>query len=297
MNSHDTKQRLLHRDRSARAITTDGCFRAAAIINTQTVTDAQRRHATDPVASFLLGRALSAASLLATFLKGEERVSIELMGNGLFKKVFAEALQVGEVRGYVEANAHPEREKEPLGIGLLRVTRVLYGKFEPISGVVALQKANVSSDLSYYLTQSEQIPSAVRLDVNIDSTGIIQQSAGVMVQAMPGATEDEILKVQESLAALGSVADAAASGLTVEDILRKVMPGEIEIINKTPIDFFCRCSLERYKSILLTLGLEEIQSMYDAKQRELVCHYCNTAYTVSDADFEELLSQLRAQKN
>ena len=297
MISHDTKQRLLHRDRSARAITTDGCFRAAAIINTQTVTDAQRRHATDPVASLLLGRALSAASLLATFLKGEERVSIELMGNGLFKKVFAEALQVGEVRGYVEANAHPEREEEPLGIGLLRVTRVLYGKFEPISGVVALQKANVSSDLSYYLTQSEQIPSAVRLDVNIDSTGIIQQSAGVMVQAMPGAMEDEILKVQESLAALGSVADAAASGLTVEDILRKVMPGEIEIINKTPIDFFCRCSLERYKSILLTLGLEEIQSMYDAKQRELVCHYCNTAYTVGDADFEELLSQLRAQKN
>ncbi len=297
MSTSETKQRLLNRDRSARAMTTDGNFRAAAIINTQTVHEAQRRHSTDPVASLLLGRALSAASLLATFLKGEERVSIELMGNGVFKKVFAEALQVGEVRGYVELNAHPEVDNDALGIGLLRVTRVLYGKFEPISGVVALQKSNVSSDLAYYLTQSEQIPSAVRLDVDIDATGAVRHSAGVIVQAMPGAPEESVLKVQETLLAMGSVAEAAAAGLHVEDILRQVMPGEIEIINKTPIDFFCRCSLERYKSILLTLGLEEIQSMYDAMQNELVCHYCNTAYTITDADFEELLSQLRAQKN
>ncbi|MFM7773367.1 MAG: Hsp33 family molecular chaperone HslO [Candidatus Kapaibacterium sp.] len=297
MSSSETAQRLRNRDRSARAITTDGNFRAAAIINTQSVAEAQRRHATEPVASLLLGRALSAASLLATFLKGEERVSLELMGNGVYRKVFAEALQVGEVRGYVEPNAHPEQADDAIGIGLLRVTRVLYGKFEPVSGVVALQTSNVSGDLAYYLTQSEQIPSAVRLDVDIDETGAIRHSAGIMVQAMPGVPEEAVLKVQEALAAMGSVTDLAAAGLQVEDILRRVMPGEIEIINKTPIDFFCRCSLERYKSILLTLGLSEIQGMADAKQNELVCHYCNTKYTISDADFEDLLSQLRAQKN
>lgn len=297
MNTNDVKKRLLNRDRSARAITTDGNFRAAAIINTNAVREAQKRHGTDPAASLLLGRALSAASLLASFLKGEERVSIELMGNGVFKKIFAEAMQVGEVRGYAEINATPERPDEPLGIGLLRVTRVLYGKFEPISGVVALQRANVSSDLAYYLTQSEQIPSAVLLDVDVDESGLVRQSAGVIVQAMPGAPEDLIEQVQNTLATMGSVAHFASSGNQVEDILRRIMPSEIEIINKTPIDFFCRCSLERYKSILLTLGLNEIQSMKDANQNELVCHYCNKTFALSEKDFDELLADLRAQKN
>ena len=297
MTSDESKKHLLHRDRSARAITTDGAFRAAAIINTQSAREGVRRHNTDPLSSLLLSRSLAAASLLASFLKGEERVSIELMGNGVFKKIFAEAMQLGEVRGYVEVNPHPERNDEALGVGLLRVTRVLYGKFEPVSGVVALQKANVSSDLAYYLTQSEQIPSAVRLDVDMDENGSIRHSAGLIVQAMPGASETAIEMVHNNVLNLGSVALAAADGNSVDDILRRVMPGEIEIINRTPIDFFCRCSLDRYKSILLTLGAEEIRGMQEAGQNELVCHYCNKRYIISDQDFTELLEQLQARNN
>lgn len=297
MDTNDLKKKFLHRDRSARAITTDGSFRAAAIVNTNTAREAKRRHNTDPLATLLLSRSLAAASLLASFLKGEERIVLELMGNGLYKRIFAEALQVGEVRGYIDTNSSPENTDTPMGIGLLRITRVLYGKFEPVSGVVALQKANVTADLAYYLTQSEQIPSAVRLDVDMTEDGEVLHSAGIIIQAMPDASEAEIEKVHANILRIGSVAELAKQGYNPDEILRQYMPSECEIINNTPVDFFCRCSLDRFKSILLTLGMQEVKGMRDAGQRELVCQYCNNRYELSDADFEGLISQLQANQN
>ncbi len=297
MDTNELKKMYMQRDRSARAITTDGKFRAAAIINTNTAREAMRRHQLDALSGLLLSRTLAAASLMASFLKGEERIIIELMGNGVVKKIFAEALQLGEVRGYVEHNSTPENTDTPLGIGLLRVTRVLYGKFEPVSGVVALQKANVTTDLASYLTQSEQIPSAVRLDVDMSESGEVFHSAGIIIQAMPDAGEAEIMKVQNSIIELGSLAELAAKGYQPDEILRQIMPSETEIINKTPVDFFCRCSLDRFKSILLTLGLGELQAMRSEGQRELVCQYCNNHYQLSDEDFDGLIEQLQAQRN
>ncbi len=297
MDTNELKQKFLHRDRSARAITTDGTFRAAAIVNTNAAREAQRRHHLDPLSTLLLSRSLAAASLLASFLKGEERIVLELMGNGLYKRIFAEALQVGEVRGYVDKNDNPENTDSALGVGLLRVTRILYGKFEPVSGVVALQNGNVSADLAYYLTQSEQIPSAVRLDVDMTEDGEILHSAGIIVQAMPDASEHNIQVVHDNMLSIGSVAELAKNGYHPDEILRQFMPSECEIINNTPVDFFCRCSLDRFKSILLTLGMKEVRGMRDAGQRELVCQYCNNHYELSNADFDELLSQLQANQN
>ncbi len=297
MNTNELKKKFLQRDRSARALTNDGKFRAAAVINTNTAKEAQRRHTIDPLSTLLLSRSLAAASLLASFLKGEERVVVEFMGNGIYKRIFAEALQVGEVRGYVDKNQHPENTETAFGVGLLRVTKVLYGKFEPVSGVVALQKGNVSNDIAYYLTQSEQIPSAVRLDVDMTEDGAIRHSAGIIVQAMPDATESEIMEVHDSMLRIGSVAELAADGYHPDEILRQFLPTDCQIVNTTPVDFFCRCSLDRFKAILLTLGLQEVQGMRDEGQRELVCQYCNNHYQLSNKDFDDLITQLKASQN
>lgn len=297
MQESELKKMYQHRDRVARSITTDGKFRAAAIINTNAAREAKRRHNLDPVGAILLSRTLAAASLLACFLKGEERIVVEAMGNGAYKKIFAEALQVGEVRGYAEQNPQADMPDEALGIGLMRVSKILYGKFEPVSGVVDLQRSNITTDLAYYLTQSEQIPSAVRLDVKMNEADEIVTSAGLIVQAMPGAGEKEIMEVQNSIIELGSVAELAASGYTADEILHQVLPYDVEILNNTPVDFFCRCSLDRFKAILVTLGINEVQGMKNTGQNELICQYCNNHYYLSDDDFNALITQLKAKEN
>jgi molecular chaperone Hsp33 len=303
MNSA-AKRAYIERDRVVKAITADGRFRLAAIKNTKAVQTAQHNHQLGYLATLLLGRAMSATSLLASFLNGEERVIIELMGNGPAERVYAESLELGEVRGFVgnpqcalDFTNPATRLEDALGVGIMRVSRILYGNYEPVVGMVELAAGDISTDLAYYLHQSEQIPSAVMLDVQFDDDGSVLQSGGLLVQAMPGAREDAIEAMVNNLRNLEQLPELYSDKFTPEEILKLVAQQDLAELANTRIDFFCRCSLDRFKASLATLGTQEIRSMRSENQRELVCHYCGTRYHLSDADFEELITGLQAKEN
>lgn len=294
----DVKKMWQDRDRVVRAITQDGFFRATAIKSTNLVRTAQEMHGLEPLRAIILGRALTGAALLASFLKGEERVVVHLDGNGPISSVYAEALQLGEVRGYANLNATPDPEAtSALGEGIVKVSKMLYEKFEPVTGIVEMRRGDVTTDLSHYLTQSEQIPSAFIIDVAFDEHDTVRQAAGLLVQAMPGARPEDIFKVYDLVDYLGSLSEFIDGGFTPEEILRQVLPGEIDITSQTPVDFFCRCSMDRFKGMLMTLGLDEVNAMQEERQNELVCQYCSKRYHLTDADFEELRSKLLITRN
>ncbi len=293
----ELKQKFRTRDRVVHAMTADGTIRAATVVTTETAQTAQRRHELEAVGAVLLARALSAASMMASFLKGEERVIVEAKGSGFIRTVYAEALQVGEVRGYVEYNAKANGSMSPLGAGILQVRKVLYNKAEPITGIVELSTGNITTDLAHYFWQSEQIPTGVRLDVTLDDAECIGCSAGIIVQALPGASPEVVRSIYDFLRQIGSLCELVKSGYTAEEITRQTLPGDVVIFNTTPVDFFCRCSKERFKEMLLSLGEDEIVHMRADGHNELVCQYCGERYYLSDEDFEELLSLLRAPNN
>lgn len=292
------------RDRVVKALTENGRFRMAVVRNTNAAREAQKRHKLSPLAAVFLGKTMAGASLLSSFLTSEERIIIEINGSGVLGKVFAEALQLGEVRGYV---ANPQASlnfgspattlSDACGIGLFKVARILYGNYAPVEGVVELIEGDISTDLAYYLLQSEQIPSAVVLDVSVNEEGQIEQSGGIIVQALPGASEQQIRALYDSLQDLDRLPELFFNGYSVEEVLQMSAVEPLIEISETPIDFFCRCSLERFKSTLITLGMDEIREMQAQEQRELVCRYCNNHYYLQDADFQELLAKLQAKNN
>jgi molecular chaperone Hsp33 len=299
-----TKKLYTQRDRVVKVITEDGFFRLAAVRNTKCAQTAQEKHNLSPLAAVLLGRAMAGASLLSSFLKNEERVMLDFSGNGPAGKVFAEALEVGEVRGYVQNPqcvldfAAPNvKLSDGLGIGLLRVSKILYNQFEPMVGVVELHASDITTDLAYYLTQSEQIPTAVLLDVSIDAEGKVEQSGGLMVQAMPGASDSAITEMHESLVKVQHLTEMLGGGYTPQEMLKIVSTQALKEIDDTAVDFFCRCSIDRFKAALPALGAEEIKEMQEQEQRELVCRYCNKHYYLSDQDFADILGVLQAKNN
>lgn len=286
------------RDRVTRAMTRSGLFRAAVVHNSVSAKTAQERHKLDPMRALVLGRALSGATLMASFLNGEERVVVTAEGDGLVKNIYAEALQVGEVRGYATLNQEPATDRRSaLGEGLLKVQRVLYGKREPVTGIVELRRGDITSDLGHYLTQSEQIPSAFVLDVSFDKDDLIKQSVGLLVQAMPGARPEDIFLVYDTVDYLERLTEFADKGYSPEDVLRQVLPGEIDVLSTSPVDFFCRCSLDRFKSVLSTLGYDELDAMQKAGHNELVCQYCNEHYYLNNGDFAEMKETVLAKRN
>jgi molecular chaperone Hsp33 len=300
----ELKQRFRQRDRVIRVLTLDGAFRGVAIKNTVVAQTAQQRHGLEPTGARLLAQALGSASLLASFLKGEERIVVEADGDGPVRLVAAEALQVGEVRGYVRyaepgndgvaLAAHPF----PLGTrGLFRVVRILYNHVEPIVSVVELQPGDVVANLEYYFERSEQIPTVVRFDVSFTPDGIIAASAGLLVQRMPGAVQHDIEAVERRLEELPPLTELLAAGVMPEEILQRVLPTPFTVLNNTPVDFFCRCSLERFKELLATLTYEEVVEMQRLGQNELVCQYCGERYRLQERDFVEVLQRIRARAN
>lgn len=300
--NEELKKIFQQRDRSVRVLSKDGFFRAVCVKSSNTSLTAQRNHKLDKVSAFFLSRMMSSSLMIASFLKGEERVVIEVDGSNVFRKLFAESMQLGEVRGYVELNGTEEKYhindiSQIIGPGSLRITKILYHKAEPIQGIVPLVKGDIAEDLAYYFVQSEQIPTAVVLDVEFDDLGEIKHSGGLMVQAMPGFHIHQLQAVLDKLETITPLSDYFTEGLNPKQIMKEVLPFEFDVINSTQVDFFCRCSKDLFLSKLLTLGAEEIKSMKQSGHNELVCKYCNKHYYIEDTDFDKLIEESLAKTN
>ena len=163
------------KDYLVRGIGEEGQFRVFAATTTDLVEEARRRHDTWPVASAALGRALTAGLLLGANLKGDDLLTLRILGDGPVGAILVTANASGEVRGYLQ-EPHvdlPCREdgKLPVGSavgkGFLYITRDL-GLKEPFTGSVELVSGEIGEDVAQYLLTSEQTPSAVALGVLVE---------------------------------------------------------------------------------------------------------------------------------
>lgn len=302
----DLKKKFEQRDRVIRIVSKNAAFRAVAIRNTLCVQTAQKTHNLEHIPAFLLARAITAASMISAFLKGEERVILEINSKGIINRVYAEAMQVGECRGFINFSPNYFNSEftekitkigDILGLGTLKVSRILYNKTEPIVGIVPLINGDISSDIAYYFAQSEQINSAVILDVDFDDDGKIINSGGILVQAMPGAVQEELDNVVSALSNINSFCAELNAEKSLEDILNRILPFEFDIVKNKQVDFFCRCNIQNFIARLMLIGIDEIEDMQKQGQNELVCQYCNKHYYLRDVDFKNIIGQLKAQQN
>lgn len=101
------KKEFEFKDRLIKGISKDGHFKISVVKTTELVKEARERHALSLLNTVILGRALTATMLMASELKGEERIRLRMEGNGPIGSLVAEANSLGEVRGYV---ANPSAE-------------------------------------------------------------------------------------------------------------------------------------------------------------------------------------------
>lgn len=282
-------------DRAIRVISEDGFFRAVAVKNSLTAKTSQISH--DYKSSDLAqahAQVMAAASLLSAFLKGEERMIIDITSDGKMEKLYAEAMPIGETRGFARIN---EAFNGKYFNSLMKVTRVLYGESEPITGIVEIHRDSIQENIEEYLTMSEQIPSMVLLDSCVDADGIIEQSGGLIVQAMPGASSADIEQVRNSLSKAKPITEYLKAGMRPDQLLKEILPFNFETVKSTRIDFFCRCNKDQFTSKLMTLGLDEIKAMKNDGHNELVCQFCNKHYILDDTDFDKIIIELQAKHN
>ncbi len=293
-------------DRMIRCISSDGSVMAAAVDSTDTVCTAQSIHKTSAVASAALGRLLTASSLMGAMLKKEgASVTLKVKGGGPLGLLVAISDSRGNCRGFVE---HPETELPLKADGKLDVGRAVgssgllcvirdFGEGEPYTGQVRLVSGEIGEDVTAYFAESEQIPTACALGVLADKRDhLVMLSGGLLIQVLPGASEDAVSRLEKNVAALEPVTTMLAKGLSIEDMCRRALDGsDMEILDEFRVGYACPCSKERVERALATLKPEEIRSLADSEtgKMEAKCHYCGRVYEFTEQELKALANSLQ----
>ena len=286
-----------------RAMTTDGWVKAVAINSKNIVERARQIHNTTPTATAALGRTLSACAMLGNMQKVENgSVTLQIKGGGPLGTVLAVSDAQGNVRGYVQ-NPHItllEKYAGKLDVGaavgtdgLLTVIRDLQMK-EPYVGSVELVSGEIGDDVTAYLVQSEQCPSACGLGVLVEVDHSVRAAGGFILQLLPGAPDSIIDKLEAGIAAAGSVTAMLDAGLSLQEMLSKVTGGmELEFFEPTPVEYRCYCTRDRVEAALISLGRDELTKIADeGKDTKIECQFCDTEYRFSPDDVRKLLAGL-----
>ena len=145
-------------DQLVRALLDPPRVRVVAALTTDTVREAARRHGTVGAATVALGRALTSGVLLATLTKGDERVSLQIAGDGPIAQISVDANDEGDVRGYLAPHgvaAALGKQPRPqvataIGRGQVLVMRDL-GLKEQYRGAASIVTGEIDEDVDAIL--------------------------------------------------------------------------------------------------------------------------------------------------
>lgn len=283
-----------------RCISSDGALMATAVDTTDIVNEAERIHKTSAVCSAALGRLLTAASIMGNMLKSaDQSVTVRMAGNGPAGSVIAVSNGNGDVRGYIQNPVVeiPLNEKGKLdvsgavgNVGTLTVSKDL-GMKEAHNGQIEIVSGEIAEDITAYYALSEQIPTVCALGVLVDTDLSIKASGGFIIQLLPGADDNTINALEESIKGLPSVTEMLTQGLTPKDILLKALNKfQIEVLYEQEVSYKCNCSKERVEKALISLGKEELTEIAkENKETEIECHFCDKKYVFTSEEINKLI--------
>ncbi|MDP6977821.1 MAG: Hsp33 family molecular chaperone HslO [Myxococcota bacterium] len=310
------------RARLVRTISREGGIAVRAIVGSNLVAEAMNRRPMAPTAANALGRALMGGVLiavgpaspeesLATLTDAEhdereagESVQLQFRGDGPLGSIVVIADDLGRVRGTVSQpdtnlvlSAGTPDVARAIGLGALRVIRSRPEWREPYSGAVPLVSGEIASDLTLYLTESEQTPSAMGLGVAMTNDESAVVAAGFLVQILPDALPEEVDRVEANVRSMPTLSQLALSDTHCDEIIDLLLRGlgSRERHTSYPV-FRCSCTRERARSTLMLLGEADLREIVIAGSGQQVrCEFCARAHEFSASDIDALFRELRGQ--
>jgi molecular chaperone Hsp33 len=281
----------------------DKTMRVASCVSTDLINDIVKFQKLSPLASTLLGRAVTGAVLMASQLKDGQKLGLHFHGNGPIGSLFAEASYDGKARAYCENKrvslaADSQSLGDALGQGQLDVVRTLPFQKEAHRGSVELLSGEIGDDIGYYLRQSQQVPAIVALTaIPATEDGQLELAAGYIIELMPGATEETKVRLEWIQSQANSISQRIRKGCGAEDLLTPFTDAfSLEAIDHPyTFDHECICSIERMEGALKLLGIKTITDMIskaDTIAETATCEFCGKSYEISKKQLELILKEL-----
>ena len=261
-------------------------------------------HAYPPVIENLLAEALALTALLGALLKDGGQMTLQAQTeNGIVDLLVCDYLD-GELRGYVRHDPERLAEAGPapslfalFGKGYLAITFDQASTKERYQGIVPLEGDSLGQAAESYFTQSEQIPSIVRLAAVKGETG--WTAGGIIFQHLPEGEEGrERIHTKLDHPDWPHVAVLAGS-VKADELLDRDLPldellwrlfheeAEVRILPAVPLSRGCRCDPAYVRSVIARFPLEERAAMAgDDGLIRVDCAFCATDFPIALDEIE-----------
>lgn len=261
---------------------------------TDMVNEAIRVHNLTPLTAAALGRTLTVCTFMSSNLKNQkDKLSVTIKGDGVGGKITVCGNGDLEMRGFIDnPNADlPLRPDGKLNVGgcvgkngRLTVVRSM-GLKEPYSGSSELVTGEIAEDFTAYYAFSEQQPTAMALGVKIGTDGKCVGAGGVIVQALPGASDNSLFLAEQI------VRDCANVSTLIEEHGAEWIVKELFFTDKFDVyhpQYKCHCSREYIEKVLISLGKEQLEDIINKEGTIKVnCEFCDKVYEFTGCDVEK----------
>ncbi|MBQ2726591.1 MAG: Hsp33 family molecular chaperone HslO [Clostridia bacterium] len=288
-----------------RAISADGGIRVLFCDSTAIVRRACEIHHTSKTMTAVLGRALTATSLMASLLKDmDNTLTLQIRGDGPCGSVVCVGDYKGNVRGYADNMTVelPPNELGKLDVGGAVGQGTLYvikdmGMNEPYIGVSPIVTGEIAEDITEYFANSEQTPTVCALGVRVDTDNMCFAAGGYLIQLMPGYNDADVDRLETNVNMAGSVSKLIADGMDGDEIIAHLFEGiEYQMFDEFDIAYRCNCERERYLKALVSLNEKDMQELRDANEPvETCCLFCGTRYTFELSEIDEARAAAKAE--
>lgn len=277
----------------------NGQARVLMCRTTRAAQTAADTHLASDVAAAAMGRVLPGTAMLSCLMDEEDSsVTLTVAGGGAGGKITCVA-HGGDVKITCD---EPQAEVEPLADGRLDVPAFVgkegrltvikdYGTGEPYVGTSPLVSGGIAEDLAQYFAVSEQTPSTLALGC-LNQHGMVLSSGGILVQAMPGCTNDMLEQLEMRVPFFAGISREIYDR-SLRELAESWFDGMgLEIIAETPLFYRCDCSREKMERALIATGRAELGSMVaEGKDVEMTCWFCRTRRIFTPRDIAALLEE------
>ncbi len=275
----------------------DGQIRLTGLGGTTMVNQMRSNFNLGLLETYILGQAYVAAGLMASSVKGNDRIQLNVECGGPIGGVYVESWACGAVRGFIKNNPIPldkpfEGDVSLLyGPGFISVTKLLEGNRTPFTGQTMMQYGDLAKDLALYYNESEQTPTMFSLGLDFDREGRLMGAGGLFLQAMPGCSDEVLEQLQKKSAELPSIGKAISAGKEVRDYIHENFAEfGVQDLATEPLGFSCPCTREHFKTFLGRLPQDEKEGIIKDNKfpLELECLNCGTKYHFEETEVRAL---------
>ena len=251
--------------------------------------DIQKTSDYPPAVCRVLGEAVAAISLFADTMKFNGSIILQTNDTYPVTMMVVQATCDGQLRAMARWEGELNDDalfSELFGEGTLAITLEPDGEGERYQSLIALEPDSLSSTLSHYFQQSEQLSTEVWLYANQET------AVGLLLQNLPS-EESNTANWNHAVTLARTISDEELLDLNVIDLLHRLYHNEdCRLFDANSLKFECSCSVDKIHTMILSLGKSEVDSIIKEHETvEVTCEFCNQKYSLDSIDVEKLFTK------